>query len=232
MIERYTITKDQEQIEQRFNAHFPSSYKERFNAAPTQLLPIITSANPTLIKYFYWGTEPNLSKNNIIASKLINAPIEQLTEKHMYKNALKGRRCIVLADGLYVWKSISKKGQAPYLITLADKEPFIMAGLYETYENIDGVKVGTFSIITQAADSNMAKLTGEMPIILTSTQGQKWLNTTNTLEKSLEVLTNALPSEMVSYPVSPLVNNLANDSIILLNPAPPADQFGNYSLFD
>jgi len=232
MIERYTIATNQNQIEERFGIKFTSSIQNRFNARPTQLLPIITSSNPELVKHFYWGTEPNLSKNKRIASKLINAPIEQLTEKHFYKNALKSRRCLVLADGFYIWNSISKKGQIPYRVTLADKSPFAMAGLWETYENLEGVKVGTFSIITTVATADVSNLTNDMPLILDIEQGNKWLQSTNTIEASLEILNSRVSPDLISYAVSPLVNNLANDSENLLNPAPPADQFGNYSLFD
>ncbi len=114
MIERYTIAASQNDLEESFDVQFFSPFKSRFNADPTQSLPIITSTNPQLVKQFYWGTEPNLSNNKRIASKLINAPIEQLTEKHFYKNALKSRRCLVIADGFYVWNSISKKRQIPY----------------------------------------------------------------------------------------------------------------------
>jgi len=232
MIERYTIATSQARFEEGFSVQFLTSFKNRYNATPTQSLPIITSINPKIVKYFYWGTEPRSSMNKRIASKIINAPIEQLTEKHFYKNALKSRRCIILADGFYVWNSISKKRQIPYRITLADKSPFAMAGLWETYENLEGIKVGTFSIITTVATAGISKLTNDMPIILDVEQGDSWLQPTNTIEASLEVLNSRVSPDLISYAVSPMVNNLANDSENLLNPAPPADQFGNYSLFD
>ncbi len=231
MIERYSLSQAQHSIEKRFKAQCEDSFDLRYNAAPTQVLPIITLANPNRIKLFNWGTEPS-SNNKKIASKLINAPLAQLTEKIFYKNALKSRRCLVIADGFYVWKSISKKGQIPYRITMADEELFTMAGIYETYENLEGFKIGTFSIITHPAPPSIANLTQDAPIIIPIEFEEQWLQNTGSLEQNLELLTSITLPELKSYVVSPLVNNLANDRKNLLNPAPPADQFGNYSLFD
>jgi len=231
MIERYTISQAQNSIEKRFNAQCEDSFAIRYNVAPTQVLPVITLANPNRIKLFNWGTELS-SNNKKIVSKLINAPLTQLTEKVFYKNALKSRRCLVIADGFYVWKSISKKGQIPYRITMADEQLFAMAGIYETYENLEGFKIGTFSIITQSVPPSITTLTQDAPIILPTELEKNWLQNTGSVEQSLELLTSITPPELKSYVVSPLVNNLANDSKNLLNPAPPADQFGNYSLFD
>ena len=231
MIERYTIASSQQQIEERFGVSFPDSFQPRFNAAPTQALPIITLGN-AIIKQFYWGTEPHLSKNKRIASKLINAPVNQLTEKHFYKNALKSRRCLVLADGFYVWKSISKKGQVPYRVALESKSLFAMAGLWETYENMEGARLGTFALITQPAPVSIQKITADIPVILDSSNEQTWLQSTLGIEECLALLNKSSPPNFTSYAVSPFVNNLANDGANLLSPAPPADQFGNYSLFD
>ncbi|VAW26332.1 hypothetical protein MNBD_BACTEROID06-1751, partial [hydrothermal vent metagenome] len=209
-----------------------NSLKKRFNAAPTQPLPIITSTNTSVIKFYNWGAEPNSSKNKRITSKLINAPLKQLTEKIFYKNALNNRRCLVIADGFYVWKSIAKKRQIPYRITLQDERLFAMAGLWETYENIDGIKIGTFSIITQPATVNITNLTSDLPIILHADLESKWLQNTNSIDENFSILSQPSPLELKSYAVSPLLNNLANDSQNLILPAPPSDQFGNYSLFD
>jgi len=72
----------------------------------------------------------------------------------------------------------------------------------------------------------------DMPVMLDIEQGNSWLQATNTAEVNLEILGSQISQELISYAVSPLINNLANDSENLLNPAPSADQFGNYSLFD
>ncbi len=232
MIERYTIATKQGEIEQRFGANFADTLQPRYNAAPTQSLPIITSANAKIIKNYYWGTEPSLSKSKRITSKLINAPIDQLNKKHFYKNAFKARRCLVLADGFYVWKSIGKKSRIPYRVELESKSLFAMAGLWETYENIAGVKMGTFTIITEPANVSLQKITDQMPVILQLSNEANWLQPTTELETCMRILEQPLASNFTSYAVAPFVNNLANDGHNLLTPAPPADQFGNYSLFD
>ena len=109
MCGRYTIIAKAEEIEKRFNVHVPESYQPRYNAAPTQILPVITNSSPDGLSFFHWGLIPKWAKDKSISSKLINARAETLTEKVSFKNALQQRRCLVLADGFYEWKRSSKK---------------------------------------------------------------------------------------------------------------------------
>jgi putative SOS response-associated peptidase YedK len=70
-----------------------------------------------------------------------------------------------------------------------------------------------------------------MPLVLSKSQCELWL-ATETSEKDLLDLLVPYPSEeMDSYPVSPRIQeNQPYDSSLIL-PAPPADQFGNLTLF-
>ncbi len=55
MIDRYTITASPEVIADRFSVEVPSFYKAKYNAAPTQLLPVITSSAPQGVLEFLLG---------------------------------------------------------------------------------------------------------------------------------------------------------------------------------
>lgn len=232
MIERYTISSELDQIEKKFGAKVPKLYQKRYNAAPTQLLPVITSMNPYDVSFFYWGIEPGLSKNKRITTKLANAPVDALLNKITYKNSLTSRRCIILADGFYVWKSTGKKGQIPYRVIFQTKELFSIAGLWDSYETIDGKQIQTFTLITQEANSVVKKISDYMPAILTTHKEEQWLNNEMDLAARMKLLSELEPVSLTSFAVTPKVNNLANDGPELILPAPPADQFGNYSLFD
>src|SRR5687767_7983161 len=98
MIDRYSLTANTEAIRERFSVDVPEFYQPRFNAAPTQLLPVITSSAASGLSLFYWGTSPEWSKNKVPSEKMINVRAESLDEKPALRKALKKNRCLIPAD--------------------------------------------------------------------------------------------------------------------------------------
>ena len=232
MAHRYSISSSQDQLEQRFGADPTSRYKPRFNAAPTQLLPIITNISPQGLSFFYWGIDPQLSKNKTISQKLYNTEAETITQKASFRNAFRSRRCLVPADGYYAWKTISRKGKIPYRIHFKDDRLFSIAGLWEEYENPQGELSHSFTIITTPSNKLMGDIQERMPVIFGPEEEKVWLSFQTPEEELLKLLSPANLPDLHYYPVSPLVNSLNQDSPKVLTPTQPADQFGNYTLFD
>lgn len=232
MCGRYTIIAKADEIEKRFNVEVPDTYIPRYNAAPTQILPVITNASPSGISFFHWGLIPSWAKDKSISSKLINARSETIAEKASFKNALKNRRCLVLADGFYEWKKSNKKSKIPYRIFLSTRELFAFAGLWEEFEDEDQNIIHTFTIITTIANRSISKIHERMPVILDRNSEQLWLDADVPSEERLKLLSPVNESVLEFHPVSPQVNSVSNDSPELILATPPADQFGNLSLFD
>ena len=113
MIERYSITASPAKIEQRFGTDVLDTYAPNFNAAPTQLLPVITTISPLGISTFYWGTSPEWSKNKTLSEKIINIRAESILEKPMLKKGMMKNRCLIPADGFYAWRKVGKKTSIP-----------------------------------------------------------------------------------------------------------------------
>ena len=177
MCGRYTLVKPAKEISERFNVEVNKVYQPRFNAAPTQLMPVITSDSPEGLSWFYWGLVPAWSKDKAVSQKLINARAETLEEKASFRNALKKRRCLVPADGFYEWKPVGKKSKVPYRITLLQEELFAFAGLWEEYEDEEGQMIHTFTIVTTEANNALQSLHSRMPVILSKQAEKAWLNT-------------------------------------------------------
>ena len=90
MCGRFTLTKDREEIEERFEIHIdPTMFSKTYNAAPSQTLPIITNDEPEQASFHRWGLIPLWAKDERIGNKLINARAETLTEKPSYRAAVK-----------------------------------------------------------------------------------------------------------------------------------------------
>ncbi|MCH8232275.1 MAG: SOS response-associated peptidase [Bacteroidetes bacterium] len=232
MFERYTITATSEELEKKFSIEILPEYKPCYNASPARLLPVITNSSPNDISLYYWGLPPSWGKNKSISQKLIHADLDQLTSKVSYKNALISRRCLVPADGIYIWKKVSKKGKIPYRYILNNHKTFLMPGLWDEFEDEQGRIVHTFLIITLKPEQSLQSFTMDMPLLLNKENGWKWLDDNLTMDQHLDVLSNVLDEKMESYPVSSRINKTSYDSPDLIQPSSPVDQYGNYSLFD
>lgn len=231
MCGRYTLVKKAEEVAKRFKVEVSTHYKPRYNAAPTQLLPVITSDAPEGLSWFYWGLIPAWSKDKAISHKLINARAETVEDKASFRTALKQRRCLIPADGFFEWKPVSKKGKIPYRITLMNEVLFSFAGLWEEYEDDEGDTVQTFTIITTQANSTLENIHDRMPVILSREAESLWLDKTTSPEKLKEVLKPYDRDQTRFYTVSSRVNQASLDEPSVIAPAPAADQFGNYTLF-
>ncbi|MBD8491263.1 SOS response-associated peptidase [Echinicola sp. CAU 1574] len=231
MCERYSLGKTKQELESRFEAEMLEDFQTRYNIAPTQLVPIITLNSPKGFSHFYWGVTPEFSKNKPVALKFINTKAETVHLKASSKNAFKRRRCIIPADGYFGWKKVGKKTKIPHRFTLPDSEIFSFAGIWEEYENDKGDINHTFQIITVEANEMNQDVSDRMPVIFRREQEKIWLDKFSQ-EEQLTALLQPFPTEeMISYPVSPMVNQISVDAEFLIKRTGPMDQFGNYTLF-
>lgn len=232
MIERYSIGVTSKQLADRFEIEEPLAHRAKYNAAPSQLLPVITHETPHGISFFYWGQAPGWAKNKTPAEKIINTRGEQIGEKPVLKKNLIHHRCLVPADGFYAWKRVGKKTMIPWRFSLKDKGIFSFPGLWEEYDDEEGNSFHTFTLLTIPASPLVLTVTERMPVIFAKPTEKIWLDKAAT-ENELLSLFRAIPDDQWDgYAVSPQLNTISFDRPSLMLPVPPADQFGNLTLFD
>ena len=214
MCGRFTITATKPVIEKRFKAKFESSeYTPRYNAAPSQMLPVILNTEPDKIKMVRWGLQPVwMQKKSGKKDGLINVRSETLKEKHTFKSDLEKRRCLVLADGFYEWQKNPNGKKIPFRFTLKDKGLIAMAGLWEENENGKN-----FAIITTTPNTLLAKVHNRMPVILEERTESKWLDDALKYEEIIKILIPHTDKDMMGYAVSTTLNSAKFDSPALLN---------------
>jgi putative SOS response-associated peptidase YedK len=193
-------------------------YEERFvpryNCAPGQLLPVISSAEPEVLSLYRWGLVPYWAKDVSIGNKLINARAETLEEKPSFKNPFKRQRCLIPANGFYEWR---KKDKMPFRIFLKDRDLFSMAGIWDVWQDVVKRSFYTFSIITVPAPEILKGIHHRMPAILPEQHEKAWLQESDSrLLKSF--LKPAADDLLDFYPVSRAVNNAGNDREELIYP--------------
>jgi len=237
MCGRYSLFAPHEDIETRFDAEFDFEFEPRYNAAPSQDLPVITGESPDTIQRMEWGLIPSWADNRTDHGH-INARAETLTEKRSFADAYESRRCLVPADGFYEWVERSTEGpktggKQPYRVALPDDDLFAMAGLYERWEppqrqtglgefgaseddtGGENEVVESFTIVTTEPNEAVADLHHRMAVILDPTEESTWLrgNTDN-----VSGLLDPYDGSMQTYPVSSAVNSPSNDSPELIEP--------------
>jgi putative SOS response-associated peptidase YedK len=232
MIDRYSIHATREQLIERFQIDDPEAHKPRYNAAPSQLLPVITDESPQGVSYFYWGNAPRWIKNKAIAERIINTRAEAIRERPILKKMLRSHRCLVPATGFYIWKKVGKKTTIPWYYRLRTKQVFSFAGLWEEYDDAEGNYFHTFSIITAQPADELMDVTDRFPVILAKAQEATWLNKNSTEELLVALLLPPASSQLEGHSVSPAIHSTDIDKPGLIVPVPPADQFGNLTLFD
>lgn len=205
-------------IEDRFDVKVDKTrYKPRYNSAPSQDLAVISNSNPEELSFYRWGFIPFWAKDKSIGNKMINAKAETIADKTSFKNSLKRRRCLVLSDGFYEWKTISKKEKIPYRITMHDNGLFAMAGIWDSWKDESGELIQSFAIITTIPNKLMENIHTRMPVILEQKDEKLWLKSDDS--DFLQSLLKPYPEKaMTAYPVSKLVNSPFNDNPEILTP--------------
>ncbi|MFC1464628.1 MAG: SOS response-associated peptidase [Candidatus Brachytrichaceae bacterium NZ_4S206] len=221
MCGRYTLIVDPEQLMARFHlssADFVTT--PRYNVAPTQTVAVVYDESPRTLSAARWGLIPSWAKDPSIGSRMINARAETLAEKPAFRNLLKKRRCLVLADSFYEWRKNPDGTKTPMRVMLTSGAPFALAGLWDIWKTPEGELLRTCTIITTEPNALIAPLHNRMPAILLPEQEADWLSHSHGDATFLQSLLQPFPAErMKAYPVSPRVNNVKNDDPTLIEPA-------------
>ena len=222
MCGRFTLTVNPADLQDTFNDfNFPEKFAPRFNIAPSQPVLAIPNDEKYTADFFVWGLIPMWAKDPEIGNRLINARGETLAEKPSFRGSYRHKRCLILSDGFYEWKSFgSRKTKTPYYIHMQDRKPFAIAGLWDHWESPDGSSIKSCTIITTTPNELMESIHDRMPVILHPRDYAKWLNTAPQTPENLQPLIKPFPAEaMTAYSVSTLVNKVANDTPELVVPA-------------
>ncbi|MGE0681240.1 MAG: SOS response-associated peptidase [Candidatus Binatia bacterium] len=219
MCGRFTLTTDLGDLEERFSFHVVNlSFKPHYNIAPSQQVLTVIGAEERRAGLLRWGLIPSWAKDSSIGNRMINARAETVAEKPSFRRALQKRRCLVLADGFYEWKTEGKK-KTPMYIALTDHKPFGFAGLWETWKSPEGETIHSCTLITTTPNALMESIHTRMPVILPRDAEAAWLD--RSLEDPARLLPLLVPypaNNMDAYAVSLAVNSPRNDSPECIEP--------------
>jgi len=155
-----------------------------------------------------WGLIPHWAKEERIGYKMINARAETVDSKPAFRQPFKRHRCLIPANGFYEWRK-TQSGKIPYYIHLRDEPVMGFAGLSDIWNNPEGERIESCTIITTAANAVIKPLHDRMPLIIAPDDYGVWL--TGNVDGASEVLGMPSPVQLEAYPVSTRVNKPQND---------------------
>jgi putative SOS response-associated peptidase YedK len=221
MCGRFVQASEPEVYAEWFSAHrtvaerMPPSY----NVAPTDTVYAVAEhEGERLLGSFRWGLIPFWAKDRRIAARNINARAETVATKPAFRESLTRRRCIVPADGFYEWQALDEvdgrsRGTLPHHIHRRDGGPLALAGLWATWRDPETEeRVKTCTIVTTVPNDLMAPIHDRIPVVLDRPGWDVWLDGGIDDAEVLQDLLRPAPSTaMARYPVSTLVNSVANN---------------------
>ncbi len=186
-------------------------FESRFNVAPIQEVLTVVGGETRRGGLMRWRLIPHWAKDPKIGTRMINARAETVAEKPAFRDALRCRRCLVLADGFYEWQRIGPS-KRPMRIVMRSREPFAFAGLWAVWRGPDGNRIPSCTIITTAASDLLRPIHDRMSAILPREMEAFWLDGSVEDPGALSSVLNSYPGDgMEAYEVSTLVNSAAND---------------------
>ncbi len=209
MCGRFTLRARLNRLLQEFGTEAQGfeEYPPSYNVCPTNDIPVVRQTNGRELLRMKWGFVPSWAKE--IGFAPINAVSEKISVSGMFRNAIKKRRCLVLADGFYEWQKADgkkKKGDAPWFFQIKGGEPFAFAGIWETWNDIN-----TCAILTTGPNELMAPIHHRLPVILSPNDYDVWLDPTMNEPDNLSYLYEPFPaSDMSKIRVSNYVNSVKN----------------------
>ena len=101
---------------------------------------------------------------------IFNARSETASQKAMFADGMRQRRCLVPADSYFEWQKTGQ-GKQKYEIAPANLAGFFLAGIYRIEQGRP-----VFSILTKEPVESIAFIHNRMPVILPNEAMKDWLN--------------------------------------------------------
>ena len=187
------------------------AFESMYNVAPTHDVLTVVGGDGRRAGYMRWGLIPRWAKDMKTGSRMINARAETVAEKPAFRDALRRRRCLILADGFYEWQRNGEE-RRPMRVVMRSGEPFAFAGIWSVWKDTDGNRIPTCAIITTTANDALRPIHDRMPVVLPREEEGFWLDpAVEDPEAITSVLRPAANDAMKAFEVSTLVNKVANN---------------------
>jgi putative SOS response-associated peptidase YedK len=200
-----------------------------YSGAPTQRIAVVVERrdNQRAVVNYRWGLVPSWTRGAPVPTRMLNARSETVALRPAFRGLLAKHRLIVPADGFYEWRRGPELARQPYYIRRADGRPLALAGLWASWHDPeqprDNDPLRSATILTTAPNALLRKVHNRMPVVLSESHWDTWLDPGLTDPTSLFDLLRPAPDDLLeAIPVGPLVNSARNQGRELIEGVGPA----------
>jgi putative SOS response-associated peptidase YedK len=174
MCGRYRRRSDKQKIAEAFQVRVSLDdldFMPNDDITPGTMQPVVFTNDEGArdLEMMYWGfTFPK--------RLTFNTRSDSILKPGLWKNSFEDRRCIVPADSFFEWKRLHKKNNPKYEISVPDRKPFALAGIWNVWKNKAGDSLPTVSVITSEPNEAMSKVHDRQPVILGPRDYAEWLS--------------------------------------------------------
>jgi putative SOS response-associated peptidase YedK len=249
MCGRFAVTTDPKLLAEKIHAIDEATSAQKgsagpnYNVAPTTTIASVVSRHTEpdddaarRLRLMRWGLVPPWAKAGPDGAPdgkgplLINARAEKVTTSPAFRSSAKSKRCLVPMDGWYEWRANpetvagKKARKTPFYMHAGDGELLLMAGLWSTWRPKDAAKdvapLLSCTIITTDAAGPLAEIHDRMPLTISESDWDRWLDPDAPIDEGL-LRGHGDLDRIEIREVSTLVNNVRNNGPELIELAEP-----------
>jgi len=236
MCGRYVTVSSVQTVEKRFHVQAApdvgAQWRPNANVSHGEAAPVIASDAPHTLQMQQFGFTPRWAKKQFY---MINARSEGdhnkedhpsytgamgIIQKPMFRQSIRDRRCIVIADA-FIEGPRQEKLTQPYLVYARHgRHPFGLAGIWDEWANpATGEITRSFAILTTVANELMQAIGHHRsPVILDEEQEQAWVDLSTPLSDITGMLKPCPAQKLNAYPISPNIRDPRANGSDLLQP--------------
>ena len=215
MCGRFTLAADPRKLARAFDIPDVPELEPRYNVAPSQVVAVVgmkPDGRRRGLARLRWGLVPHWAQSPNAGPRPSNLRAESVAYK--FGSLLRGRRCLIPADGFYEWVTEGKR-KLPKRFTLLSGEPFGFAGVWDVWGE-GPEKIVTCAVITTEANELVRPVHDRMPVIVPPERYAEWLDPGTPVDRLTALLRPYPAAEMAVADASPAVNSVRNDGPELL----------------
>jgi len=179
MCGRYDLSDNPAAIKAKFRVAAVPDFSANPDLRPTDTAPVVRRAHESgqrEVALLRWGLVPVWAKDLKFGARCINARSETLATTPSFRVAYRKRRCLVPVNAFFEWSGEPGR-KTKWRIGLKDEPLFALAGLWEWWKDpATGQGVETYTIVTTRANELIAPIHDRMPVVITETDHDRWLD--------------------------------------------------------
>ncbi len=179
MCGRYDLSDNPAAIRAKFGVPAVPEFAPNPDLRPTQNAPIVRldrggARECVLLR---WGLVPSWAKELKFGNRCINARAETVAATAAFRAAFRQRRCLVPVSAFYEWTG-PVGNKTKWRIGRPEEPLFALAGLWEWWRDPatpEAPGTETYTIITSAANEQLAPVHDRMPLVVPAADYADWL---------------------------------------------------------